>query len=65
LVGAFPRRHPKVFIRIGGLRDEETATTLIHDGHCELLFSGPSSAWLSRDACGSVSADSPATPLTC
>ncbi|WP_405483455.1 LysR family transcriptional regulator [Streptomyces sp. NBC_00009] len=38
LVGAFRRQHRKVFIRISDLRDEETATTLLRDGHCELLF---------------------------
>jgi DNA-binding transcriptional LysR family regulator len=38
LVGEFRRQHPKVFIRIGNVRDEETATTLIRDGHSELLF---------------------------
>ena len=37
LVGAFRRQHPKVFIRIGDLRDEETGTALIRDGHCEIL----------------------------
>lgn len=37
LVGMFRRQHPKVFIRIGELRDEETATALIRDGHCEIL----------------------------
>jgi DNA-binding transcriptional LysR family regulator len=37
LVGAFRRRHPKVSIRLGDLRDEETATTLLRDGHCEIL----------------------------
>jgi DNA-binding transcriptional LysR family regulator len=37
LVGAFRRRHPKVSIRIGDLRDEATATTLLRDGHCEIL----------------------------
>ncbi|MGH3450375.1 MAG: LysR family transcriptional regulator [Haloechinothrix sp.] len=38
LVGAFRREHPKVFVRIGDLRDEETATSLIRDGHCEIVF---------------------------
>lgn len=37
LLGAFRRQHPKVSVHIGDLPDEETATQLIRDGHCEIL----------------------------
>jgi DNA-binding transcriptional LysR family regulator len=37
LVGAFRKEFPKVSIRIGDLRDEATATSLIREGHCEIV----------------------------
>ncbi|MEV0149893.1 MULTISPECIES: LysR family transcriptional regulator [unclassified Nonomuraea] len=37
LVGAFRREFPKVSIRIGDLRDEAMATSLIREGHCEIV----------------------------
>ncbi|XVQ10075.1 LysR family transcriptional regulator [Spirillospora sp. CA-255316] len=37
LVGAFRREFPKVFVRIGDLRDEAAATSLIKEGHCEIV----------------------------
>jgi DNA-binding transcriptional LysR family regulator len=37
LVGAFRREFPKVSIRIGDLRDETTAASLIREGHCEIV----------------------------
>ncbi|WP_188189707.1 LysR family transcriptional regulator [Nonomuraea sp. SYSU D8015] len=37
LVGAFRREFPKVSIRIGDLRDETAAASLIREGHCEIV----------------------------
>jgi DNA-binding transcriptional LysR family regulator len=39
LVGNFRQEFPAVSIRIGDLRDESAGTTLIRDGHCEILVS--------------------------
>ncbi|MGH3520057.1 MAG: LysR family transcriptional regulator [Haloechinothrix sp.] len=52
LVGAFRREFPKVFIRIGDLRDEALGASLIRDGHCEIVvchLPNPDSAGL--DVC--------------
>lgn len=38
LVGAFRRRYPGVSVRIGDLRDEALAASLVRDGHCEVVF---------------------------
>jgi DNA-binding transcriptional LysR family regulator len=37
LVGAFRREFPEVLIRIGDLRDEAVAASLIREGHCEIV----------------------------
>ncbi|KAB2344473.1 LysR family transcriptional regulator [Actinomadura rudentiformis] len=37
LVGAFRREFPKAAIRIGDLRDEAMAASLIKEGHCEIV----------------------------
>ncbi|QFG22224.1 LysR family transcriptional regulator [Actinomadura sp. WMMB 499] len=37
LVGAFRREYPGVSIRIGDLRDEGMVTSLIREGHCEIV----------------------------
>lgn len=37
LVGAFRLEYPKVNVRIGDLRDDTTSTSLIRDGHCEVV----------------------------
>lgn len=39
LVAAFRHEYPTVSIRIGDLRDEAQATSLIRDGHCEMVIS--------------------------
>ncbi|MEV0642955.1 LysR family transcriptional regulator [Streptomyces sp. NPDC050619] len=36
LVGAFRKEFPEVLIRIGDLRDEAVAASLIREGHCEI-----------------------------
>src|SRR5260370_2812289 len=37
LVGAFRKEFPKVFIRIGDLRNESLAASLLREGHCEIV----------------------------
>ena len=37
LIGAFRQAFPKVSIRIGDLREEESGASLIRDGHCEIV----------------------------
>lgn len=38
LVGTFRQEYPGVAVRIGDLRDEASAATLLRDGHCEIVF---------------------------
>jgi DNA-binding transcriptional LysR family regulator len=37
LAGAFRQQFPKVYLRIGDLRDEAATTSMIRDGHCEIV----------------------------
>lgn len=37
LIGTFRRQHPKVFVRIGEWHEEETATSLVREGHAEII----------------------------
>lgn len=38
LVGAFRQEYPGVAVRIGDLRDEASASSMVRDGHCEIVF---------------------------
>lgn len=37
LVGAFRQEFPRVFIRLGDLRDEATGASQLREGHCEIV----------------------------
>lgn len=38
LVSEFRQAHPKVFVRIGHLHDEDASASLIREGHCEIVI---------------------------